>query len=206
MNYELLFSFSIASMALTLMPGPDILFVLTESITKGAKHGIGIALGLITGLLVHTVASAIGLSIIIQESEILFTGIKSLGALYLFYLAYKSYREKPNPIQSVNEKTNAPFSLSKLFFKGILMNLLNPKVSLFFIAFFPKFLFSENLEVQIQFLILGIIFILQAFLIFSTVSIFSSKFTFLKSNSNKGRNAKIFKVITYSLLAVYILI
>jgi threonine/homoserine/homoserine lactone efflux protein len=189
-------------MALTLMPGPDIVFVLTESITKGAKHGIGIALGLITGLLVHTVAAAIGLSIIIQESEILFTGIKSLGALYLFYLAYKSYREKPSSIQTANEKTNTPFSLKKLFFKGILMNLLNPKVSLFFIAFFPKFLFSENLEAPIQFLILGIIFILQAFLIFSTVSVFSSKFTFLKSKSNKSRNAKLFKVITYSLLAV----
>lgn len=206
MNYEILFSFSIASIVLTLIPGPDIIFVFTESITKGAKYGIGIALGLVSGLLLHTIAAAVGLSIIIQKSETLFTIIKVSGAFYLFFLAYQSYSEKTKAISVKHENPNSLFSFKRLFFKGILMNVLNPKVSIFFIAFFPKFLFSNELDTPYQFFTLGFIFILQAFLIFTLVSVFASKITFFKTQQKNEGSVKFFKTIVYLLLGIYILI
>jgi threonine/homoserine/homoserine lactone efflux protein len=205
MDIQILISFIIASVALTLMPGPDIIFVLTESITKGAKHGIGIALGLVTGLLLHTLAASVGLSIIIKESTVSFTIIKTLGAFYLFYLAYKSFKEKPFSSTEDNHKDGS-FSLKKLFLKGLFMNILNPKVSLFFIAFFPKFLFSMQLSISQQFSTLGIIFMIQAFLVFSLVSLFASKLTFLKTNEKNHRNVTLIKMFIYGILGTYILI
>jgi len=94
MELGLILSFLGASIILSLMPGPDNIFVLTESLTKGHRNGIAISLGLGFGVLVHTIAAATGLSIIIQKSAIAFCIIKYLGALYLFYLAYQAYKEK----------------------------------------------------------------------------------------------------------------
>lgn len=94
MEFELLLSFLTASILLSIMPGPDNIFVLTESITKGKKNGILIALGLSLGVLVHTLAAATGLSIIIQKSALAFSIIKYIGAIYLFYLAFMALKDK----------------------------------------------------------------------------------------------------------------
>ncbi len=112
------------------MPGPDILYVLMQSISNGKKHGITTALGLVSGIIIHTTLVAFGVSAIIKQSENLFFALKILGALYLFYLAYVSY--KMDEIINLNaniSKTN----FWKLYKKGFIMNVINPKVSIFFL-------------------------------------------------------------------------
>ena len=94
MDIELLISFLLASITLSLIPGPDNVFVLTESITKGKRNGIIISAGLASGIIVHTIVIATGLSILVQQSPYVFNGIKIFGAIYLLYLAYLAYKEE----------------------------------------------------------------------------------------------------------------
>lgn len=177
MDFHLIISFLSASILLTLMPGPDNIFVLTESLTKGKRNGILISVGLALGVLVHTFAAATGLSIVIQKSAMAFSVIKYVGAAYLFYLAFMAMKEKK--IEMYITQTNKPSAQSASFLirKGFLMNVLNPKVALFFIAFLPQFVTKNGLNITIQMLLLGIIFAFQAFCIFYVVSILSGKLT-----------------------------
>lgn len=130
-------SFLGAAIILTLAPGPDNLFVLAQSIAKGKNAGIFTTFGLSTGLLVHIAAATLGISAIIYHSTFAFTVIKYAGAAYLLYLAYKSFVEKDGHL---NLKAEDSLDHSSLYKKGIIMNLLNPKVSLFFLAFFHNLL------------------------------------------------------------------
>ena len=168
--------FILASVLLTLMPGPDILFVITQSVTQGKKSGIIFALGLVTGLLFHISAAAFGISLIIYQSEVAFNVVKYAGAAYLIYLgilAIKDRKKDAFSLDFTNKKT-----VQKLYSKGILMNILNPKVSLFFLAFLPQFIDPKASEPHWQILILGGIFILQAILIFSGVAYLSDQLSF----------------------------
>ena len=158
--------FLISSLALTLMPGPDILFVLNQSL-ENKKSGFLISIGLCSGLVVHTLILVFGLSAFIETNEYVISYLKYFGTLYLFYLAFDELKAK-------FKKTSKPNN-TNLFLRGLYMNLVNPKVLLFFIAYFPNFLFSETLSISIQFLILGSIFIFQALVIFSSVSLASNK-------------------------------
>ncbi len=175
MELYLLFAFIGASFLLTIMPGPDNIFVLTESISKGRKYGVALSCGLSSGVLIHTLAAATGLSVLIQNSAIAFTVIKYLGALYLFYLAYMALVEKREPLSFNSEKKT--FKFWKLYKQGFLMNVLNPKVSLFFIAFLPQFISPDGYHITIQMCILGFIFMLQALVLFSLIAISASKMT-----------------------------
>ncbi len=138
MEIGLILSFLGASVVLSLMPGPDNIFVLTESLTKGQRNGIAISFGLGLGVLIHTLAAATGLSIIVQKSAIAFSVIKYLGAIYLLYLAFRAFKEKKAELNFKSENNEKPKTLPYLVKKGFLMNVLNPKVSLFFIAFLPQ--------------------------------------------------------------------
>jgi len=172
LEYTQVFYFVIASAALTLLPGPDIIFVTIQSISQGKWAGISTAFGLCTGLIFHTTAAAIGISAIIYNSALAFTIVKYLGALYLLYLAVTALSDKSTlAFESVAKSGNRA-----LYKKGIFMNLLNPKVSLFFLAFLPQFVNTSSGSVSIQMLILGLVFMLQAILIFSAVAVFSSFF------------------------------
>ena len=175
MQTTLILSFLGASILLTLMPGPDNIFVLTESLTKGHRNGIAISLGLGFGVLIHTLAAATGLSLIIQKSAIAFTVIKYLGAAYLFYLAYQSYKEGKPVLDLKSEGNNRKDSFFYLIRKGFLMNVLNPKVSLFFIAFLPQFISPNGFNITLQMVILGLIFMVQAILIFCMVAVLSGR-------------------------------
>ncbi|MBA2861862.1 LysE family translocator [Methanococcus maripaludis] len=167
-----LFYFLIASAALTILPGPDILFVTVQSISRGKWAGISTALGLCTGLIVHTTAAAIGISAIIYNSAVAFTIVKYLGALYLLYLAVTVLCDK----SALVSESVVKLDKMALYKKGIFMNLLNPKISLFFLAFLPQFVNLNSGSVSIQMIILGLVFMLQAILIFSAVAVFSSFF------------------------------
>lgn len=163
-----LWGFISAAVLLTLMPGPDILFVITQSMTRGRKAGIIFAGGLCTGLIVHVTAVSIGVSFLLMSSPVAFAVLKFTGAAYLFYLGIKTFlARRENPF--ILEKTTAIHG--KLYRKGILMNILNPKVILFFLAFFPQFVDYEAGHPVSRMLVLGLIFMLQAFLIFSMVAI-----------------------------------
>ena len=165
-----LFYFIAASVALTLLPGPDILFVLSISISQGKKAGIATASGLCTGLLFHTTAAALGISALVYGSAIAFTIVKYAGALYLIYLALKALKESGTFFSSIKVKETDMFLLYK---RGILMNLLNPKVSLFFLAFLPQFVSTGSGSIPMQMIFLGVVFLFQALFIFFLVSIFA---------------------------------
>jgi len=172
MSLALLLSFLGAAILLTLMPGPDNLFVLAQSISQNKKAGIMTTIGLCTGILVHTTAAALGISAIVYQSTLAFTIVKYAGAAYLLYLAWGAFREKD---ASLSIEEQAHIGYAKLYRRGVLMNVLNPKVSLFFLALFPQFLDSSTgaWNIPIQMIVLGLIFMIQAFVIFSCVSIFA---------------------------------
>jgi len=202
METELILSFLGASILLTFMPGPDNIFVLTESLTKGSRNGIIISLGLCSGILIHTIAAATGISIIIRESALVFSVIKYLGAGYLFYLAFVAYKEKRYHIDLNPDNDNVDKSFSKLFRKGFLMNVLNPKVALFFMAFLPQFISPNGFNVTYQLLILGFIFMIQAILIFSIISILSGRLSIYINNAKFWKIAKWSKIAVLSILGL----
>ena len=202
---ETLLSFALATAILAISPGPDNIFVLTQSIVNGKKFGLATVFGLISGCLVHTTLLAFGVSAIIKQSENLFFAIKLFGAIYLLYLAYKVYKSDANIILS---KDNVVQKTTKQLFKqGFIMNVLNPKVSIFFLAFFPGFLFSESISTVIQFYILGFVFMLVSLLIFSLIAFLAGTISEkIKENQKIGLYLKWMQIIVFMLIAVFILV
>ena len=191
-------------MLLTIMPGPDIIYVLVQSATNGKKYGIATSLGLVSGIIIHTSLVAFGVSAIIKQSENIYFIIKLFGALYLLYLAYITY--KSNDEVLLNTKAEKK-GLLKLFKQGFIMNVLNPKVSIFFLAFFPGFLYSSAQSTIIQFYVLGGLFMLQALIIFSMVSVLSGNFaSYLKAHPKFNTNIKWFKILVFVGIAIFILL
>lgn len=184
---------------LSIMPGPDNIFVLTESVSSGQRTGLAISLGLSLGVLVHTSAAALGLSIIIQQSVLVFSVIKYLGAAYLFYLAISALRSKTEENRNESIKQEKPMDAIKLVRKGFLMNVLNPKVSLFFIAFLPQFISTSDISISIQMIVLGIIFMIQSWLVFSLIAILSGR---LNSYLNSQKFWKITQWSKFGVLSV----
>ena len=189
--------FLISSLVLTLMPGPDILFVINQSLAN-KKSGFMISLGLCSGLVIHTLILVFGLSVFIESNKNLVLYLKYFGALYLFYLAYTELRTKD---KLVYKETN-----KGLFLRGLYMNLINPKVFFFFIAYFPNFLFSDTFSISFQFMILGIIFIIQAFVIFFTVSVASNKITGLLKVDVHSRSITYLKSLVFIIIGLLILL
>ena len=189
--------FLISSLALTLMPGPDILFVLNQSL-ENKKSGFLISIGLCSGLAVHTLILVFGLSAFIETNEYLISYLKYFGTLYLFYLAFDELNTKFKQASKPNN--------TNLFLRGLYMNLVNPKVLLFFIAYFPNFLFSETLSISLQFLILGSIFIFQALIIFSSVSLASNKLTAYLKVDTANYRLSYFKAFVFVAIGLSILL
>ena len=198
-----LWGFITAAVLLTLMPGPDILFVITQSITRGRKAGIVFAAGLCTGLIAHVTAVSLGVSVLLMSSPIAFTLLKFAGAAYLLYLGIRAFLVRHQNHFSL--ETTAAVS-GKLYRKGILMNILNPKVILFFLAFFPQFI-DKTIENPIpQMLILGLVFMIQAFLIFSMVAILADRLARpLMQNSKIALGVNVAEALIYCAIGVSIL-
>ena len=193
-----------ASILLTLMPGPDILFVITQSLSQGKKTGIIIALGLCTGLIIHTTVAGVGLSYVLYTSQWLFKTIKYLGVAYLLYLGIITIFEQTSDSQEFNSSNK---NEKNLYVRGILMNLLNPKVSFFFLAFLPQFIHSDSDNYSFQMIILGLIFTIQAIIIFSLVSI-SADVLFRNFLTRKNMTAgfKWIKALVFFIIALSIII
>lgn len=197
-------AFFAASILLALTPGPDNIFVLTQSMQNGRKAGFLITLGLCTGLLFHTALATGGIAALLKTYPAAFFGLKLLGAIYLLYLAYKSVTAKSH---SANLKTDSSFNKKALYSRGIIMNITNPKVSLFFIAFLPQFTNSGKSPVWIQMIILGILFITATFIIFGLISQLSGFIgeTIFKSKRANFILDKISAVI-FILLALHLIV
>ena len=143
------------SWALILAPGPDMIYVITRGVTQGRRAGMLSAVGVICGILVHTTAAAFGLTLIFQTSALAFILVKYLGALYLIYLGIKAWLEK----STFNLGTsNTNVSLRKIFWQGVLSNVLNPKIAIFFLAFLPQFVDRGSSQVTLQMVLLGLTF------------------------------------------------
>lgn len=204
MDIQILLSFLIAASLLTLMPGPDILLVITESITNGKKYGVSLTLGLCSGIIIHTTLAASGLAYFLKSSPIVFTIITYFGAAYLLYLAYQTWFEKE--VSEEDTSIHNPKPLIGMFKKGFIMNVLNPKVTLFFIAFLPQFITKDGMPIYIQMLLLGIVFMIQAVIIMGGVAILAGK---LKEYIRHPRFWIVTKYIKLSVLiglAIFILI
>ena len=180
MDFQTLYAFVISSLVLTISPGPDIIYVLSQSIVKGKKSAVMVSLGLTSGLLIHTFFVSIGLSLIIIENKEYLFFLKILSVMYFLYLIFKVYVNRNIDLNFEKKNTNR-----NEFYKGLVMNLLNPKVGLFFIALFPGFLFHDQLSDQTQFFILGFIFWFQATVIFLFVSVYGPKLNFFKTQKSK---------------------
>ena len=151
--------FLIAAAVLLLTPGPAVLYIVARSIDQGRLAGIVSTLGIATGTLFHIAAAAFGLSALLVTSALAFNIVKYLGAAYLIYLGIRTLlrRETPTPTAEVKSK-----KLGKIFYEGVLVNLLNPKTALFFFAFLPQFVDPARGAAAVQILTLGGIFVVMA--------------------------------------------
>ncbi|HKO80107.1 MAG TPA: LysE family translocator [Chitinophagaceae bacterium] len=153
-NFE---TFLLAGILLNLTPGNDTIFILSRSMAQGKQAGILSVLGIATGSVIHTALAAFGLSIIIAKSIIVFTIIKYAGAAYLVYIGYKMLNNR-SELNSNTSSTEKKINLKKIYRDGVITNVLNPKVALFFIAFLPQFIDITSGNTVFPFLLLGVTF------------------------------------------------
>ena len=170
LSIETTLLFLTSSVLLALAPGPDNLFVLAQSMVRGPRAGVLITLGLCTGLLVHTSAVALGVAVIFQTSALAFTVLKFIGAAYLLYLAWQAFRATAHTEEKANGQA---LSGGQLYRRGIIMNVTNPKVSIFFMAFLPQFADPARGSITLQLILLGVLFLLSALVVFCGISVLS---------------------------------
>ena len=152
-------TFVLAALVVLVIPGPGVLYVVTRSLTQGLDAGLMSVLGLSAGALVHVVAATIGLSAILVASASAFGVIKLLGALYLIYLGLHAILTRKSPL-NISEPRAA--SMYRVFFDGIVISVLNPKIALFFLAFLPQFVSPNFGPITQQFLFLGLLYVALA--------------------------------------------
>jgi len=199
LSIETIIAFVAASVVLSLVPGPDNIFVMSHSALKGWRIGFYITLGLCTGLIGHTVLVSIGVSVIFQTSAIAFNGLKIIGACYLLYLAWLSIQNKELNLGGTDKNsTNRSY-----YFTGVIMNLTNPKVALFFLVFLPQFVNTSNDNVTIQIFLLGLLFILSALCVFTSIAYLASFLEgILKKSKTVNKNLNILAALIYFALAI----
>jgi threonine/homoserine/homoserine lactone efflux protein len=151
-----LLAFGAASLALIIVPGPAVLYIVARSVEQGRAAGLVSVLGIETGGLVHVAAAVIGLSALVASSAVGFSVVKYAGAAYLIVLGIRKLRERDQPTEVA---ATVPISLARTYFQGMVVNVLNPKTALFFLAFLPQFVDPERGQVGLQTLVLGLLFI-----------------------------------------------
>ncbi len=151
-----LLTFAIAATLLIVVPGPNLIYIITRGIDQGRRAAVVSALGVETGMLVHVAAAVLGLSAVLTSSELVFNGVRYAGAAYLVWLGVTSIRSRPADL--TDPAGGRTLSLTRLYSQGIVINVLNPKVGIFFLAFLPQFLDPSRGNMSLQILILGGVF------------------------------------------------
>jgi len=173
--------FVTAALALLLVPGPAVFYIVTRSIDQGRRAGLVSVLGIGVGTLFHVAAATLGLSALLLSSALAFDVVKYLGAAYLVYLGIRALRARPQPGQPQIVQRH---SLPRIFSQGVLVNVLNPKTALFFFAFLPQFVSPERGAVTSQILLLGCLFIALGMLSDGTYALLAGTFGhWLKGNA-----------------------
>ena len=186
---QTLIAFFGVAVVLALTPGPDNIFVLLQSAQRGWRAGMAVVVGLCAGLVVHTAAVALGLAAVFAASAVAFTVLKFCGAAYLAYLAWQALRAPAAVASEV--PTNAPVaqapSLGRMVGRGVVMNLTNPKVLVFFLAFLPQFADPARGPVALQLMVLGAVFIVATLLVFGAIACFTGAFGALLQRSVRAQ-------------------
>ena len=186
---QTLIAFFGVAVVLALTPGPDNIFVLLQSAQRGWRAGMAVVVGLCAGLVVHTAAVALGLAAVFAASAVAFTVLKFCGAAYLAYLAWQALRAPAAVASEV--PTNAPVaqapSLGRMVGRGVVMNLTNPKVLVFFLAFLPQFADPARGGVALQLMVLGVVFMVATLLVFGAIACFSGVFGSLLQRSARAQ-------------------
>ena len=195
--------FIIASFFIISLPGQDVMYLISQSISNSRKAGIITALGLAAGNIVHTTAIAFGFALLVSQSPEAITAIKFVGAAYLLYLSYVFFKDKSLlTIKEIDNKTAV-----KLFFQGVAMNVLNAKAWLFAVLFFPQFLNPASLTPKLDVFILGGIFIAIAAVLFTSFAIIASILASKLINSERAANTlRYIKSAIMLVIAVYMFV
>lgn len=170
MTASTLLCFLGASVALTVAPGPDNTFVIAQGISRGRRAAVTTALGMCGGISVHTTAAALGISALLYSSAVAFKTLKFAGAAYLIFLAYKALKERDGALPGA---VAGECGAWVLFRRGFIMNVVNPKVALFFLAFLPQFVAAGAGGTAWQMFLLGLIFMVQAVVVFTAIGLLS---------------------------------
>ncbi|MCZ7558717.1 MAG: LysE family translocator [Burkholderiaceae bacterium] len=184
-SLETTVAFFLVAIVLGFTPGPDNTFVLMQSIARGKRAGMLVVAGLCVGICMHTVAVALGLAAVFAASESAFTVLKVVGAAYLAYLARQAFRAPVGPLEATGASSTA---VGGLFGRGVVMNLTNPKVLLFFLAFLPQFVAPEAGPVALQIVWFGLCFIVATVLTFGTVALLAGAIGDLLRRSTRAQS------------------
>ena len=198
----MLISFIFSCFLLALSPGPDNLYLTAITSKSGKIAGFSFLIGLIAGCIVHTILLAFGLNEFVIKYDLFFEIIKYSGVFYLIYLSYETYKSE---ILNFHPEKNKD-KVSNYFKRGVLMNLLNPKVFLFFTLFFPNFIYTDIYSFKFQIFSLSIIFIVVTFIVFGLIILFSNYIHKKFSSNNRFKIfAKYFNIFVLLLIALLIL-
>jgi len=191
--------FLLASALLTLAPGPDNLQVLARGIAEGRRAALAAACGFASGVLFHTALAVAGIALLIRSSPTLFAALKYAGAAYLAYLGVLALtRRETGPASRETAAT-----LARIYRQSVLGNLLNPKVSLFFIAFLPQFIRPSEGRIGLQMLLLGLLFMTQTLVIFGTIGWFAGSIgAWLQNSAGAGRKLNLIAALVFFAIAL----
>lgn len=206
-------NFFIAALVVALAPGPDNLFVLAQSATHGARAGFSVICGLCTGICVQTVLLIVGVSALIAASPIAFFVLQCCGAAYLLYLAYKSFQVRAGVVKLEERDAGgemraggegAGLSFRRLYLRGIIMNLTNPKAVLFALSFIPPAVdMSRDMSPSLQMVVLGAEFVTATFIVFGSIALLAGAVKKFMLNSPKAnRNLNWFSGCVFVFLAI----
>lgn len=163
LNYWLVFL--AAAVVLNISPGPDLIYILSRTIAQGTKVGLASAAGVCSGAVVHVLAAAFGLSAVLAASATAFSIMKYVGAAYLLYLGIQALNSQGGVLEITAEKETAAVTPWRAFRQGVLVDVLNPKAAIFFMAFLPQFVRPERGNSSAQLVVLGLLVILVAIIV-----------------------------------------
>ena len=192
--------FLIASALLTIAPGPDIVYVLTRGIAQGRRAGFAAALGFATGVIFHTALAALGIAALIRSSEVAFSLVRYAGAAYLVYLGIRTLLSRSTFLLG---KDGASIAVWTVYRQSVIGNVLNPKVTLFFLSFLPQFINVNAGHIEMQMVLLGALFMLQTALIFGAIAFFSGAIgDRLRTNASIANRLNVFAGVVFIALGI----
>ena len=192
--------FVVASALLAIAPGPDVIYVLTRGISQGPRAGFAAALGFASGCIFHTVLAAVGIAALIRSSELAFDAVRYAGAAYLVWIGIQALRHRSSfSIDGAGDRK----ALITIFKQSVVGNILNPKVTLFFLAFLPQFVNTQAGHVGWQMALLGAIFMVITVVVFGAVALFAGWIgAWIRAKPVIGERLNVFAGITFIALGI----